>query len=405
MKNVEQLIVSLLLEGKEIEVGELVSEERKIYFKYYPKFTGSGLEISPFKLPLTDKIVAPEIEVLDGLFGVFYDSLPDGWGRLLLDRTLASKGILPSQVTALDRLSFVGQSGAGALVYKPGKESVFDFKKQIELDSIAAETKKILEGTASDVIEELHYLGGSSGGARPKILVGWNSKTDHLIFGKDNLPEGYEHWIIKFPTSTDAVDIANIEFAYYQMATAAGLKMSECRLFGGGKGSSYFGTKRFDRIGNNRLHLHSAAGLLHDNFRLSSMDYGHLMDAAFRLEKHIHAYEKVLRLAAFNVMAHNRDDHSKNVSFLMNKNGEWSLAPAYDLTFSNSAHGFQSMAVAGESANPKMENLLELAAIFGISRPEQIIEEVKTAIGKWKAFAKDSGVTRTSANLIGKVIG
>lgn len=405
MAAAEKIIVSIQLGGDEREVGELVSDQKKIYFKYYSEFIKSGIEISPFKLKLSDQIYTAPPVPFDGLFGVFADSLSDGWGKLLLDRTLISRGTLIEDVTPLQRLSYVGTTGMGALIYRPAIETEDHFSKKIELDAIAREMNKVLEGTASSVIEELYQLGASSGGARPKILVGYNSKTNHLIHGADELPPGYGHWLIKFPSLADRPDVANIEYAYHKMAVAAGIEMSACRLFTGKKGKTYFGTKRFDRNRSRRLHMHSAAGMLHDNFRLSSMDYGHLMDAAFQLENHVIAYEKVLRLAAFNVFAHNRDDHSKNVSFLMNETGEWKLAPAYDLIFSNSSHGFHSTMIMGESRNPGKEHLLKLAGYFRIRKAKHIIEEVQEAVSKWKTFAKKAGVDKISANAIAKKTG
>lgn len=388
-----------------MEVGELVSNGRKIYFQYHPGFIETGLQISPFKLPLSSGILSADTTVFDGLFGVFNDSLPDGWGRLLLDRALISRGIPLAKISPLDRLSFVGENGMGALVYRPAQDSGIDFKKQMELSAIARETQKILEGKSSDIIEELLQLGGSSGGARPKIFVGYHPEKDHLIFGKENLPEGYEHWLIKFPASNDPADVAQIEHAYHKMALAAGLKMSACRLFKGASGSLFFGTKRFDRNNAGRLHLHSAAGLMHDDFRLSNMDYGHLMDAAFRLENHVGAYAKVLRLAAFNVFAHNRDDHSKNFSFLMDANGKWQMAPAYDLTFSFSPHGFHSSTVAGEGQSPGNRHLMELADVFGVKNGKEIIGQVREAVGNWAFYAKECGVGKASMRAVGEALG
>ncbi|WP_262712443.1 MULTISPECIES: type II toxin-antitoxin system HipA family toxin [unclassified Polaribacter] len=155
---------------------------------------------------------------------------------------------------------------------------------------------------------------------------------------------------------------------------------------------------------NNRVHLHSASGLLHDNFRLSNLDYGHLMDLAFRLENHLKGYKKVLRLACFNVLTHNRDDHSKNFAFLMNKKGDWQFAPAYDLTFSFSSHGQHSATVNGEGENPTQKHLLELAALFDLKNAKLILEEVKNAVNNWQHFAKQAGVSKTSLDLIQKVI-
>lgn len=170
------------------------------------------------------------------------------------------------------------------------------------------------------------------------------------------------------------------------------LNRSKCKLFQGKSGKLYFGTKRFDRVENQRIHLHSASGLLHDDFRRSTMDYGHLMDAGFQLEKNVQVYEKVIRLAAFNLYSHNRDDHSKNFSFLMNHVGKWRFSPAYDLTFSSSSRGWHSTSYAGEYQNPTQAHLLELAATFGIKKPMTILNEVKEAIANWKQHAKNSNV-------------
>lgn len=396
MKPINKLFVSLRIEGQKYEVGELVLSEQKIYFRYNLDFISSGLNLSPVKLPFTNEISTCQKEPFDGLFGVFNDSLPDAWGRLLLDRTLSSKGTDISIITPLDRLAFVGSGGMGALIYQPEFEGTTKFSSRIELDVIAREMNQILQGSGSEIIEELFALGGSSGGARPKILVAYNPDNEEIIHGEEKLPPGYENWIIKFPSSSDNPEIAKIEYAYHKMAKNAGIEMTDCKLFEGKSGKLYFGTKRFDRTGNSRLHVHTASGLMHDNFSASTMDYGHLMDCAFRLERHINAYRKVLRLAAFNVFSHNRDDHSKNFSLLMNSKGEWQFAPAYDLTFSYSSYGFHNTMVAGESQNPGKKHLLKLANHFGLKDGEIIIDEVKTAIAEWSSIAKKYDISSES---------
>jgi serine/threonine-protein kinase HipA len=404
MTGVDRLTVSISLGGQMIELGELVSTKEKIYFRYYPEFIDRGIQISPFRMPLSDKPLTANREPFEGLFGVFSDSLPDGWGRLLLDRTLSSRGISPLQISPLDRLAYVGSGGMGALIYEPEFDQECNFKYKLELDSIAREMNQVLEGTSSEVIEELFALGGSSGGARPKILAGYNPSTDHLIHGSKSLPSGYEHWIIKFPSSTDPIDIAHIEYAYHRMALDAGIEMSPCKLFTGSSGRRYFGTKRFDRIEGQRLHMHSASGLMHDNFRLSNMDYGHLMDSAFKLENHVAAYNKVLRLAAFNLYGYNRDDHSKNFSFLMDPEGNWRLSPAYDLTFSSSSYGLHNTMIAGESKAPGRKHLIELAKHFSMKDPAEIIERVQGIFGDWNKYASENGVEKKSSDLIKRTI-
>jgi len=404
MKHVEKITVSIQLNEEEIPVGELVGEGKNIYFKYNADFIKRGLEISPIKLKLNNLINKADPIPFDGLYGVFADSLPDGWGKLLLDRALTSRGVIVDDITVLDRLAYVGSSGMGALTYKPELEQEELEVFEVELDKIAKATNQIISGTATDVLDDLFKLGGSSGGARPKILVGYNPKTQDILGSNKTLPADYEHWLIKFPSSFDRPDIANIEFAYYKMALDAGIEMSESKLFQGLSGQSYFGTKRFDRIGNKRLHLHSAAGIMHDNFRLSSMDYGDLMDCAFQLERDVRAYEKILRLAAFNVFAHNRDDHSKNFAFLMDADGPWKVAPAYDLTFSTSGHGMHSTSVARESKNPTRKQLMELGEYFHIKDANKIMDEVQAVVFNWEIYAKQCDVGIESKNRIKKTI-
>lgn len=404
MFGIEKIYVSLHLEGKFLEVGEMISSKGVVWFRYHPEYLRVGLNLSPIKLPFTGEPQSAEKKPFEGLFGLFNDSLPDGWGRLLLDRTLASKGMDNGRITPLDRLSIVGSSGMGALVYRPEIFPERTVGPLAGLDSIAAEMNLVLQGSETDVIETLFNLGGASGGARPKIFVGYNPATQDLVHGVPDLPDGYEYWIIKFKSSLDFGDIARIEYAYHKMALMAGIEMSECRLFEGKSGRVYFGTRRFDRLEGKRIHVHTASGLMHDNFRMSSMDYGHLMDCAFRLERHVKAYEKVFRLAAFNVYAHNRDDHSKNFSFLMDAHENWRFAPAYDLTFTNSGYGFHSTMVAGNSQNPGRKDLMRLADHFGITNAAAIIEEVRDAVSQWPSIAAGVGVGKTIAKTIQKAL-
>ena len=201
MNHVKKIIVSIQFDEKEIEVGELVSDTKNIYFKYYADFIKSGLEISPINLKLNNEVNIADQQPFEGLYGVFADSLPDGWGKLLLDRALTARGIEINTITPLDRLAYVGSNGMGALIYRPEikEESIEEFK--LELDEIAKASNKIIAGTATDLLDELVKLGGSSGGARPKILVGYNPITKQLMLNEKNLPTGYVHWLIKFPSS------------------------------------------------------------------------------------------------------------------------------------------------------------------------------------------------------------
>ena len=396
----KKIIAYLNLNYAKIKIGEMVENQNKIYFKYDSNFVAKGIEISPFKLKLSNEILVPKETHFDGLFGVFSDSLPDGWGKLLFDRKLLSLGIPQVQINALDRLTFIDNNGMGAISYEPEYENNSSKTFKVDLDQISDEVESVLKGSFDDIIDELYLLAGSSGGARPKILVGYNPITEEMIPNKSKLPDGFEHWIIKFSSATDLSDIAMVEYTYNMMAKNAGVEINECKLFKSKKGNYFFGSKRFDRIGNQKLHLHSVAGLLHDNFRMSTLDYGHIMDCAFKLEKQFSSYEKILKLATFNVLAHNRDDHSKNFSFLMNENGDWKFAPAYDLTFSQSSYGLHSTTIAGESKNPSLNDLHKLAKHFGVKNPNQVFEAVQESVDQFENLAKNIGVTNGSIKLI-----
>lgn len=212
MKPNTKINVSIQFEKTKIPFGELVLNENKIYFKYDADFVNSKLEISPFKLPLNNAISLGPQALFNGLFGVFNDSLPDGWGKLLLDRSLQNKGINPMDITPLDQLAYVAKNGMGSLIYEPEVEENSVQKELLDLDYIHSEMNLILEGGSSEIIEDLFQLGGSCGGARPKIKVGYNPKTNHFIQDCLDLPEDYEHWIIKFPVTFDRKDAAQIDF-------------------------------------------------------------------------------------------------------------------------------------------------------------------------------------------------
>ena len=376
-------------------VGHLLRQDRKFFFRYTDTFVRTGHNLSPFKLRFDTSVQQADTGIFDGLFGVFADSLPDGWGRLLLDRELQRQGVDLDVIGPLHRLAYVGSGGRGALTYRPPLSATEEVFPVLALDELARRAADVLRDRDLEAVPALLRLGGSSGGARPKVQVLYNLDTDDLLPDAFPAPPGYAAWIIKFHSSDDPTDAAAAEYAYHLAARAAGIPMAESRLFRGRSGQTYFGTRRFDRPPDNqRLHLHSLAGLLHDNFRLPALDYGHVMDAAFRLERSAEAYRKVLRLAAFNVFAHNRDDHSNNLSFLMDRWGEWSLAPAYDLTFSRPGHGEHSLTVAGEGRRPGRRQLLELATHFGVKRAAALLDEVFEAVSKLPETMLDLGVAQ-----------
>ena len=398
-------VTALSVFYEEMLVGKLALSNRRIWFQYDAAFLNKGLELSPFKLPLKSEVVPCDDRVFDGLFGIFNDSLPDGWGRLLLDRRMRSLGIAPENLTALDRLAYVGRHGMGVLIYEPDHSADQKAFTNIDLDHLAMESQAVLDGAPETVIEELLSLNGSSSGARPKIVVGVSKDKKHIIHGADSIPNDYEHWMIKFTSSNDPQDNGTIEYAYSLMAKAAGIDMPETYLFPAKKGSGYFGVKRFDRDGDKRIHMHTISGLLHADHRVPSLDYESVLKATQALTRSMVDVEAFFRLAAFNVLAHNRDDHSKNFAFLMNEKGQWNVAPAYDLTFSSGPGGEQSTTIMGEGKKPGRTHLQELGKKLGIKKANEIIDQVSQAISKWEEFADIAGVSKLSKKLIKDNIG
>jgi len=391
----ELLTVYLDSDNRRRKVGRLAFKDRRILFEYDAAFLASGIEISPIKLPLKPGVFLPDTTIFDGLFGVFNDSLPDGWGRLLLDRTVEKHGIHRRQLSPLDRLAYVGRHGMGALSYEPGLGQQNNDDAPVKLDQLAEESAVVLAGENEEVFEELLQLNGSSAGARPKIVAQVSADKKKIIHGRQELQPGYTHWMIKFPSSQDARDAGAIEYAYSLMAVDAGVQMPETHLFRT-KRNKYFGTKRFDRDGDARIHMHSLSGLIHADHRTPSLDYEMLLRVTLALTRNIQEAEKAYVLSCFNVLAHNRDDHAKNFSFLLNAKNEWIFAPAYDLTFSYGPGGEQSMLVLGEGRNPGAAQLQSMVKLHGLKNASQILEKVKSAVANWPRYAENAGVSRKS---------
>jgi serine/threonine-protein kinase HipA len=397
---ITRVAVSLDFGDQVLKVGRLALVRNQIYFEYDSSFLATGLEISPFRLPLKPGAVTVPWTTFEGLFGVFNDSLPDGWGRLLLDRQVRKHGVLPDQLTALDRLAHVGASGMGALVYEPDF-SQRKFPERVDLDHLA-ERVSLIEGESEEVFEELLSMSGSSAGARPKVVVGVSPDRSTLVHGLAPLPDGYEPWLIKFNSCNDSSDMGAIEYAYSLLAKEAGLEVMPTHLFPSSEGAGYFGVKRFDRVGSSRLHMHTISGLVHSDHRMPSLDYDDILRATLALTRN-HVYvEQMYRLAIFNVLAHNRDDHSKNFAFLMNSQGIWKPSPAYDLTFSSGPNGWHCTTVCGEGESLGVEQLRLLAERFSISRADAQIDQVRQAIAKWPTIAKNVGVSKTSIREVSK---
>ena len=352
-------------------VGTLaMTADHKAAFQYDDEWLENGFSISPFSLPLEKQVFVPQKDYFDGLFGAFADSLPDNWGRVLLNRLLRSHKQNPDELTVLNRLAIVGKSGMGALTYYPEK-SFSEQQKPVNLDELAEECGKILNTEYSDKLDELYYLGGTSGGARPKIMT--------TVDGKD--------WIIKFPAHVDRKDAGKMEYDYSCCARQCGITMSETRLFPSDKCKGYFGIRRFDREADGkRVHMLTAAALLELDFEQPSLDYHSLMKLTKILTRdNKEDVENMFCRMCFNVFAHNRDDHSKNFTYLYDEiNDQWRLSPAYDLTYSNTYYGEHTTTIDGNGRNPGRKELLAVGSAAGMRKNncERIIDTIQACVSQ-----------------------
>lgn len=357
-------------------VGTLaMTAGHKAAFQYSEEWLENGFSISPFSLPLKNQVFVPKKNYFDGLFGVFGDSLPDNWGRLLLDRVLRSHKKDPDELTVLERLAIVGKSGMGALTYFPEKKFSVQWRDR-NLDELAEACRKILNTEYSDRLDELYCLGGTSGGARPKIMTSIDD----------------EEWIIKFPAHIDGKDAGKMEYEYSVCARECGITMTETRLFPSDRCKGYFGIKRFDRTPEKkRVHMLTAAALLELDFGQPSLDYHSLMKLTKILTRdNSQDLENMFRRMCFNVFAHNRDDHSKNFTYLYDEQRDcWSLSPAYDLTCSNTYYGEHTTTVDGNGRNPGKKELLAVGLAAGMKKNSclEIIEAIENCVkGKLEEY-------------------
>lgn len=355
----EVRIIEVFMNGDKI--GKMtLTPESLCAFEYDPAYLTNGVSISPFNFPFKSEVFIAKRTPFNGGFGVFDDSLPDGWGNLILDRYLINKGIDPAKLNILQQLALVGSTGRGALEYRPD-HSDYTNNEIINFDKLATDAKKILTTDYnSDSLQTFYKCGGAPGGARPKIFVKIDSKE----------------WLVKFRATIDPINVGHIEYEYSLLAKKCGINMPETRLFE----DKYFGVERYDRTPNGKIHTVSAAGLLSANYREPSLDYESLLKLCHILTKNMEEVYALFRLMVFNVAIKNRDDHAKNFSFqLMNK--EWKLSPAYDLLPSDGFNGFHTTTVNG-NGEPTVNDMMIVAEKVGLNkqRSKQIIEEVNTIV-------------------------
>ena len=364
MEKLEVWFADRLVEILEKEDSGLVS------FRYDEEWLSSGFSISPISLPLEDRVFSPpDYITFEGLSGVFSDSLPDGWGRLITDRYLRIRGYFPTALSSLERLSIIGRSGRGALEYRPEMERLKSLDT-LDLDVLARDCLRIWNREDPDYLEELFLLSNTVGGAEPKIELG--------------------DWIVKFPSSWGRTDIGKEEYDYSLAARECGLDVPDTGLLDSDFCSSYFATERFDRIGGRKIHMVSAGGLLEVSHRVPCLDYNSSMSLTGYITQDVRAVEEMFRRMCFNVFSHNRDDHARNFAFLYDSEKScWKLSPAYDMTYSYSVGGEHATTVNGNGRNPGEEDILavgmkaKLDSDWCLETMRDIREKVGEMLGRY----------------------
>lgn len=354
--------------ASKIKVGTLaLTNDNRVAFQYTDEWVKNGFSINPFKLPLSKQLFFASSSYFKGLFGVFADSLPDSYGELLLDRYLKSKNVNINELTCLDRLSYVGSSGMGLLEYIPDLSIEID-RNNIDFDEIQKECNNLLDSKEVEHIDELYSLGGSSGGARPKSLIKY---------------EG-EDYIVKFSSRFDPKNIAELEYKYMTLAREAGINIPDIKLFTSKLGNKYFLIKRFDRNGDKRIHMISAAALLEVDFRAPSLDYNELIKLTRVLTKNDEDILEMFRRMVFNVLIDNQDDHTKNFSFVYDDSSKtYRLSPAYDITPGRTYYGEHTTSVNGKGKDITDEDMLKVAINNKID-----LNDAKAIIAKCKSIIK-----------------
>ena len=348
-------------------VGTLVEHEGKVLFQYSPSFIENGFSISPFSLPLTNELFTPKGSEFEGLFGIFHDSLPDGWGRLLTDRYLLSKGIDRNEINILTRLCMLNEDATGNLEYHPRMEARTSYSDD-DFDKLFTDAQNLLRNTElkEKDLDQLYEKGGSSGGARPKVNV---------LYDK-------EPWLVKFPSSFDGDDAGEKEYECNLRAADAGINVAKFKLIESKITKGFFASKRFDRIDGKRIHMASLSAILESSHRYPALDYYHLLKVTEILTHSEKETEEAFRRACFNVFIENQDDHGKNFAFLYDDGKrEWHLSPAYDITSTQTSFGEHSTTVMKKGKSISSDDLRRLADEFTIKQSvrEEILRDT------WKA--------------------
>ena len=405
--------------GRVIGAVSLEEGQDTAAFAYVPEFAQSGIQISPLTMPLSERIYTfPELPrgAFWGLPGLLADSLPDKFGNALIDAWLATQGRKASDFNAIERLCYTGPRGMGALEFTPQQGPKLRQAKKIEIDSLVQLASDVLtkqgefsanlaDPQGEEALKDILRVGTSAGGARAKAVIAWNPKTNEVRSGQIAAGKGFEYWILKFDGVSgnkdkeleDPKGYGVIEYAYYLMAKASGIQMSECRIFPEGD-RRHFMTRRFDRLpGGEKLHMQSLGALAHFDYNQpGAYSYEQALLAIRQLKLPMESVEEQFRRMVFNVVARNQDDHVKNIAFLMDKEGTWSLSPAFDMTYSYNPSGvwtaIHQMTLNGKRDNFTMQDFQAVAKNTNMKRgrAEAIVKEVVSVVSRWPEFAEEA---------------
>lgn len=416
-----------------IRVGAVAWNEAANHgvFEFEPGFLKLELDISPLKMPLAEARSGKRIfsfptlntETFQGLPGLLADSLPDKFGNRLIEEWLARKGRTVQSMNPIEKLCYIGSRGMGALEFKPSIARYDGASEPLQVDELVRLASDILhqrnsletnfEKPENQAIEDIIRVGTSAGGARAKAVIAYNPETGDVRSGQAQHAAGFDYWMIKFDGVSndllgDPQGYGRIEYAYHLMAKACGIDMMECRLLEE-HGRTHFMTKRFDRVGTEKLHMQTLCGIAHFDYNMPNV---YSYEQAFQVMRQLRLpypdAEELFRRMVFNVICFNCDDHTKNISFLMNKRGEWRLSPAYDVTYAYNPENRwlkqHQMAVNGKRENIYRGDLLKVASEMNIKKPLEIISEVHEAAARWSEFAEQAGIPESQASAIDRLI-
>ncbi len=407
------------------EVGAIAWDHGRGYgtFEYHPAFVRRGLEIAPLAMPLragTFSFPALNRDTFRGLPGLLADSLPDSFGNRIIDIWLARQGRAPADFNPVERLCYMGMRGMGALEFKPAIGSRVRKAEPIEVADLTQLASDILQERSQWTVSlekekeraliKIIRVGTSAGGRRAKAVIAWNPETGEVRSGQVTPPPGFESWILKFDGIQDASlgdpqGFGRIEYAYYLMAVSAGINMMPCRLLEE-NGRAHFMTRRFDRAsGGEKIHMQSLCALAHYDFNAAG-EYGYeqALSVVQRLNLGHPAMQELFRRMVFNVVARNQDDHTRNIAFLMDKNGTWSLTPAFDVVWAYNPAGVwtsrHQMSIGGKRDQFTKQDLFYVADQYGVKGAEEILSRIVSAVTRWPEFADRAKV---SADLVRQI--